>query len=86
MIRKTILQLILLLCCIVCGAKTANVIIEKNPSSRERYASEYLQRKLSLSGYDVTISDKRKKSDLVIYLQQAKDTVGLKKEGYTQTK
>ncbi len=83
MIRKTILQLILLLCCIVCGAKTANVIIEKNSSSRERYASEYLQRKLSLSGYDVTISDKRKKSDLVIYLQQAKDTVGLKKEGYT---
>lgn len=60
------------------SAQTVQIHTGKHPSNRVQYAAEYLQKKLRLLGYDVT-----PKGDYRINLIQNKDTVGLKKEGFT---
>ena len=59
-------------------AQSIQIRLEKHPSNREQFAAEYLQKKLSKLGYIVGKRGKYK-----IYLAQAKDTTGLKKEGFT---
>lgn len=60
------------------AAQSIQIRLEKNPSDREQFAAEYLQKKLSKLGYTV-----EKKGEYKIFLTQAKDTSGLKKEGFT---
>src|SRR5574344_1020701 len=62
-------------------AQTVSISTEKNPSLREQYAAEYLQGKLSRLGYKI-----QKKGEYQIILSQAKDTAGLKKEGFVMTR
>ena len=61
------------------NAQTVSITTEQNASNREAFAAEYLQKKLTNLGY--TIVDK--KGEYRISLSQAKDTTGLKKEGFT---
>lgn len=61
-------------------AQTVSVTAEKNASNRVLFAVEYLQKKLSALGYAVG-----NKGEYRITIAQAKDTTGLKKEGFTIT-
>jgi hypothetical protein len=63
---------------------TVNVVTQNNATNREQYAAEYLQRKLGEYGFNVDISTNgdKQKADYHIYLNHAKDTTGLKKEGF----
>ena len=64
-------------------AQTVNIITEKNASNRQLYAAEYLQKKLAEVGMTPVVNGK--KGDYRIALSQAKDTVGLRKEGFSIT-
>lgn len=79
--KRHLIILLALVCCGIANAQKGRVSIttEKNASNRELYAAEYLQKKLTAMDYEVTA----KKGDYRITLSQAKDTVGLKKEGFT---
>ncbi len=74
----------LALTCIVCSsvhAQRVSIITERTASNRETFAAEYLQKKLAVLGYEVT----DRKPDYRVTLSQAKDTAGLRKEGFTIT-
>lgn len=62
-------------------AQTVGITVSKHPSAREQFAAAYLQKKLEALGYQVLSGDKR--GDYRISLSQARDTAGLKKEGFT---
>ena len=64
-------------------AQTVNIITEKNASNRQLYAAEYLQKKLAEVGMTPVVNGK--KGDYRIALSQAKDTAGLRKEGFSIT-
>ena len=76
---KNILILLALGVTLTANAQKVSITTEKNASNREAFAAEYLQKKLTNLGY--TIVDK--KGEYRISLSQAKDTTGLKKEGFT---
>ena len=76
---KNILILLALGVTLNANAQKVSITTEKNASNREAFAAEYLQKKLTNLGY--TIVDK--KGEYRISLSQAKDTTGLKKEGFT---
>lgn len=61
------------------NAQKVSITTEKNASNREAFAAEYLQKKLTNLGYAIV----DKKGEYRISLSQAKDTTGLKKEGFT---
>ena len=65
-------------------AQKVNILTEKNASSREQYAAEYLQKKLNKLGFPTIVNGK--KGEYRISLSQAKDTTGLKKEGFAWTR
>ena len=62
-------------------AQKVNILTEKNASHREQYAAEYLQKKLNQLGFPAVVNGK--KGEYRISLSQAKDTTGLKKEGFS---
>ena len=61
-------------------AQKVNITTAKNASNRQLYAAEYLQKKLEAMGFPTVINGK--KGEYRIMLSQAKDTTGLKKEGF----
>lgn len=64
-----------------CLAQKVNILTEKDASNREQYAAEYLQKKLTGMGLSAVVNGK--KGEYRISLSQAKDTTGLKKEGFS---
>ncbi len=80
---KRLLPLIVLAFASSAWAQTVNIITEKNASNRQQYAAEYLQKKLAEAGMTPVVNGK--KGDYRISLTQAKDTVGLRKEGFSIT-
>ena len=61
-------------------AQTVGIAMSKKAGNREQFAAQYLQKKLSALGYQSVVG---KKGDYRIDLSLAKDTAGLKKEGFT---
>ncbi len=80
---KRLLPLIVLVFASSAWAQTVNIITEKNASNRQQYAAEYLQKKLAEAGMTPVVNGK--KGDYRISLTQAKDTAGLRKEGFSIT-
>ncbi len=80
---KRLLPLIVLAFASSAWAQTVNIITEKNASNRQQYAAEYLQKKLAEAGMTPVVNGK--KGDYRISLTQAKDTAGLRKEGFSIT-
>jgi hypothetical protein len=80
-IRRNITSLFLLSLSLLTWAQSVSVVTERHASPRERFAAEYLQRKLTAQGYRVKADSRR--GDYRITLSQASDTTGLKKEGFT---
>lgn len=80
-IRRNITSLFLLSLSLLTWAQSVSVVTERHASPRERFAAEYLQRKLTAQGYQVKADSRR--GDYRITLSQASDTTGLKKEGFT---
>ena len=80
-IRRNITSLFLLSLSLLTWAQTVGIVTDKHASPRERFAAEYLQRKLTAQGYRVKADSRR--GDYRITLSQASDTTGLKKEGFT---
>lgn len=76
---KAILILIFFLPNLTANAQKVSITTERNASDRELFAAEYLQKKLSGLGYTIVGSG----ADCHISLTQAKDTTGLKREGFT---
>lgn len=76
---KAILILIFFLTNLTANAQKVSITTERNASDRELFAAEYLQKKLSGLGYTIVGSG----ADYHISLAQAKDTTGLKREGFT---
>lgn len=62
-------------------AQKVNVTTSKDASNRVQYAAEYLQKKLSECNLQVSVNGR--KGEYNIHLSQARDTAGLRKEGYT---
>ena len=78
--RYTLLAVVVMLpLCML--AQRVNVTVSRKASNREQYAAEYLQRKLAAYHYEVSVNGR--KGDYNISLAVAKDTAGLKKEGFT---
>lgn len=72
------------LACVLCAsvhAQRVSIATERGASNRESFAAEYLQKKLTALGYEVT----DRKPEYRVELSQAKDTAGLRKEGFTIT-
>lgn len=78
---RTFAFALLFIVCSSISAQTVNIITENNPSNRVQFAAEYLQNKLSKLGFAPTVNGH--KGEYRIFLAQAKDTTGLKKEGFT---
>ena len=55
--KKTLTTIVLTILCLSLSAESVKVIISKKATNRERYAAEYLQKKLTALGY--TISQKK---------------------------
>ncbi|MBM6991688.1 MAG: hypothetical protein I3J02_00225 [Prevotella sp.] len=78
---RSLSSLFLLTVCLLSQAQTVGITTTGQVSARERFAAEYLQKKLSALGYRVNPSSKR--GDYRIQLSQTTDTTGLKREGFT---
>jgi hypothetical protein len=78
---RSYITLCLLLVSLLTQAQTVGILTDRQASVRERFAADYLQRKLAALGYGVKVGDKR--ADYRITLTKAADTTGLKKEGFT---
>nr|MBP7471627.1 hypothetical protein [Prevotella sp.] len=76
--KKILSSIILILFSIAIQAQSVSISIGKNPSMQEKYAADYLKRKLSELGYKVDAG----KGEYKFYLSHATDTTGLKKEGF----
>lgn len=86
-IRQTLWAVCLVLCT-SCYRQTVQVVTEDEASQRARFAAEQLEKALTAAGYEVTFQaadSTAQSSDHVIYLSQATDTTGLKREGFTLT-
>lgn len=84
---RLLFLVIVVLCCTVCTAKTVYIVDQAPASNRSGYAREQLAKAFEACGYRVeTVHDAVKDAsdnDYVLYLTQAKDTTGLKREGFT---
>lgn len=83
-VQKIFVMAALVLIPSVSFAQKVNILTEKKASSREQYAAEYLQKKLNRLGFSAVVNGK--KGEYRISLSQAKDTAGLKKEGFSWTR
>lgn len=84
---RLLFLVIVVLCYTVCTAKTVYIVDQAPASNRSGYAREQLAKAFEACGYRVeTVHDAVKDAsdnDYVLYLTQAKDTTGLKREGFT---
>lgn len=83
-VQKIFVMAALVLIPSVSFAQKVNILTEKKASNREQYAAEYLQKKLNRLGFSAVVNGK--KGEYCISLSQAKDTAGLKKEGFSWTR
>ena len=83
-VQKIFVMAALVLIPSVSFAQKVNILTEKTASNREQYAAEYLQKKLNRLGFPTVVNGK--KGEYRISLSQAKDTAGLKKEGFSWTR
>ena len=83
-VQKIFVMAALVLIPSVSFAQKVNILTEKKASNREQYAAEYLQKKLNRLGFSAVVNGK--KGEYRISLSQAKDTAGLKKEGFSWTR
>lgn len=83
-VQKIFVMAALVLIPSVSFAQKVNILTEKTASNREQYAAEYLQKKLNSLGFQTVVNGK--KGEYRISLSQAKDTAGLKKEGFSWTR
>ena len=83
-VQKIFVMAALVLIPSVSFARKVNILTEKTASNREQYAAEYLQKKLNRLGFPTVVNGK--KGEYRISLSQAKDTAGLKKEGFSWTR
>lgn len=83
-VQKIFVMAALVLIPSVSFAQKVNILTEKKASNREQYAAEYLQKKLNSLGFPTVVNGK--KGEYRISLSQAKDTAGLKKEGFSWTR
>lgn len=63
-------------------AQRVGIVTSRQPSVREQYAAEYLQKKLAALGYDAQLG---RKGQHRIVLAEGNDTARARKEGYTLT-
>lgn len=83
--KKYLLTTLTIIYCAVASAQTVNIQVSRGASNRLGFAAEHLQKKLNALGFAASVNGG--KADYRISLQQAKDTTGLRKEGFTiQTK
>lgn len=78
--KRNIIVVIAAFLALAGNAQNVKISIGKNAGNRAKYAKEYLQKKLANLGYKVG-----KGGEYKIVLSQAKDTAGLKKEGFVIT-
>lgn len=83
-VQKIFVMAALVLIPSVSFAQKVNILTGKTASNREQYAAEYLQKKLNRLGFSAVVNGK--KGEYRISLSQAKDTAGLKKEGFSWTR
>lgn len=83
-VQKIFVMAALVLIPSVSFAQKVNILTGKAASNREQYAAEYLQKKLNRLGFSAVVNGK--KGEYRISLSQAKDTAGLKKEGFSWTR
>ena len=76
--KKILITFVIVIFCTTLWAQKVSIITSKQPSNRELYAKEYLQKKLNGMGYEVT-----PKKGLRITLTNAGSGTA---EGYTITK
>lgn len=83
-VQKIFVMAALVLIPSVSFAQKVNILTGKTASNREQYAAEYLQKKLNRLGFSAVVNGKE--GEYRISLSQAKDTAGLKKEGFSWTR